>query len=109
MTCQSNAAALDSLFIMYCVINKILFDYLKAHHQISPKPEMEQALMLLTSDVPSYNSPCLNVKVPDKPFRRWILDKDTSPMYSEHKQTLTYMSQNDDTEFYRNEEEFQWT
>ena len=42
--CQGNAAAVDSLFGMYHVFDKILFDYLKAYHQISPKWGMEKCL-----------------------------------------------------------------
>ena len=50
-TCQGNAGAMDGLFSMYFVFNKILFNYLKIYHQISSKPEVEQALMLLMSGV----------------------------------------------------------
>ena len=36
LTCQDNAAAVDSLYYLF---NKILFDYLKTY-KISPKPDM---------------------------------------------------------------------
>ena len=81
---------------MYYVFNKILFDYVKVYNQILLKSEMEQALMLLTSDIPSYFLPGLNMKIPEKPLRK------------ELKQILKYILQNDDTMFHRNEVEFQW-
>ena len=59
-------AVMYGLFSMYYVLN-ILFDYVKAYYHISPDPEMEQALILLTSNIPSYHLPCINVKIPDKP------------------------------------------
>ena len=46
-SCQNNAAVMDGLFNTLHVFNKILFDYLKACDQISPKLEIEQALMLI--------------------------------------------------------------
>ena len=48
------------------MLNKISSTYLEAYHQISPEPEMEHILMLHTSDIPSYGSPDLNVKIPEK-------------------------------------------
>ena len=87
--CQDNAATIDGLFIMYFVFNKFLFDCLKAYHQISSIPDMEQGLRLLTCDVPSYDLPGLNVKIPEKPLSRKVLMKDISPINSKLKQTLT--------------------
>ena len=36
---QKKEAWVDGLFSTYCLFNKILLDYLKAYHQISPKPK----------------------------------------------------------------------
>ena len=36
-------------------LRKFIFDCLKVYHQSSTKPEMGQTLMLLTSEIPSYN------------------------------------------------------
>ena len=44
---------------------KHVFDYLKVYHLISVKPEVEQVLMLLLLDIPSYDLPGLNVNIPD--------------------------------------------
>ena len=86
--------------------------FLKVYYHISPEPEMEQALMLMTSNIPSYNLPGLNVKIPDKSLSRRKLEKDTGPIYCKPEQTLTYMSQHEFTELYRSiyrsKEEFQW-
>ena len=54
-----------------------IFDPLKAHHEISPEPYIEQVLKLLTYDRPLYDLPGLNVKVPEKPIRSHIHDKDS--------------------------------
>ena len=62
---------------------------------------MQQTLMLLTSDVPFYDLPCLNVKILDKPLRRWILDKDSGPIYGNVKQNLIDIAKNQNTEFYK--------
>ena len=88
---QDTVAITYSLFNMYYVFNKILFDYLKTSHQISPEPGMQQTLMLLTSNIPLYDFLGLNDKILDKPLTRKILDKDTGSIYSKHKQTLTYV------------------
>ena len=69
-------------------------------------PTDEKALILMTSDVPSYNLQGLNVNIPEKLSSR-ILQKCSGQMYCELKQTLTYMLENQDTEFYRNEEGLQ--
>ena len=74
---QTNAAAIYSLFSTYNVLNQILFDHVKAYHQIPPSPEIKQAKLLLSSDNPSYHLPGLNVKIPQKPLSRSILDKET--------------------------------
>ena len=66
----------DSLFSTKYVFNEILIKYLKACHQITPKPENEQALMLLTLYILSYNLPSQNFKIPEKPVIVRILDKD---------------------------------
>ena len=76
-------------------------------HQVSPEPEVEQMLMLLTSNIPLYDLLGLNVKVSNKPLSSNIWDKDSGSTYSELEQTLKYMLETQDTEFYRNEE-FQW-
>ena len=47
LICQGNTAAMDGLFSTYYVHNKIIFEYFKAYHWITPEPEMEQVLMLL--------------------------------------------------------------
>ena len=62
--------------------------------------------MLLTSDVPSHDLPGLNV--PYKPFSNHILDEDSGLVYDEHEQTLTYMLESKQVEFYRKKEEFHW-
>ena len=85
LTYQGNAVAMDSLFSMCYILSKINFDYWEAYHQISPKPKIEQALMLLTSDIPSYDLPLLNVKIPEKPLSRRLMDKDTGPIYDQLK------------------------
>ena len=85
----------------------VSFNYLKANHWISPKQVMDQALILMTSDIQSYNFPGLNYQMSDKPLSKSILDKDSGLMYGELHQTLAYMAQNDDTEFHGNEEGFQ--
>ena len=51
---------------------------------------MEQALMLLTSDVPSYDLPGLHVKIPNQTQSRKILERDTGPIYGELKQSYIY-------------------
>ena len=101
MSYQNNAAAVNGLFNSYYVFNKIPFDYLKACNQVSPKLEMEQALMLLTSDIPSYYLSGLNVRFPEKPLYRRILDKEMSQICGELKQTFSYMLNNQDPEFYK--------
>ena len=50
----------------WTVFSTMYYAFLKAHHQIIPKPGMESALVLLTSDISSYDLPDLNVKKPDK-------------------------------------------
>ena len=35
LSCQNHAAAKDDFFSIYCMVNQIPFDYLKAYHQIS--------------------------------------------------------------------------
>ena len=95
------------IFCVVCLmcLTRFFFDHLKAYHEISPKPEMKQALMLLTSYIPYFTLPGLNVKLLRKPMSRWILDKDTGSIYKQ----ITYMLQKDDTKLYRNEKMYQWT
>ena len=52
LSCQSNTAARDGMFNTCYVFKKIHFGYLRAYHEITPKPALEQAPMLLISDVP---------------------------------------------------------
>ena len=85
------------------MFNKIHFDCLKAYHHFSTEPEVEQIQMSLTSDMPSYDLPEINVTVPNRPLSRFIIYKDSHPIYSEW--TQTYMLENQDTELYRNEGE----
>ena len=47
--------------------------------------------------------------MPEKQLSIQALDKDPSPVYGGLEQTLTYMLRIQDTDFFRNEEEFQWT
>ena len=94
---QIISAATYNLFSSYYVLNKILFDYLKAYHQITSGPEMEQTLVLLTSNAPSYDLPCLNIEIPEKQLGRRILGKEASPICDELEQTLTYMLKSQDT------------
>ena len=47
LLCKNNVALTDGLFRTYCALKNI-FDYLKTYHQISPEPEIEQTLILLT-------------------------------------------------------------
>ena len=49
--------------------------------------------MFFTSDTPSYKSPGLNGKIPDKQLRKGILDEDRDPTHGECEQTLEYMLQ----------------
>ena len=48
---MNNAATMVCLFSTYQHLNKILFDYLIVYYQMSPEPDIEQILMLLTSDI----------------------------------------------------------
>ena len=82
-----------------------LFDYLKAYHQILPELEIQQALILLTSNSPLYDLPGLDVKIPEKSLTRRILDKKMGQINDELEQILTYSLQNDYTEFLRKEGE----
>ena len=97
---EHNAIYMDGLLSMYYGFNKIVFDYLKAYHQISPEPDMGEILMLLTPKTHFYDFPDLNVNIPDKPLTRQIVDINTSPICDELKQTLIYMLKNCDIEFY---------
>ena len=45
---------------------------LKAYSLILPEPVMEQAVILLTSDILLYDLTGLNVKIPHKPLSRRI-------------------------------------
>ena len=54
---------------------------MKTYHQISPDMDIGKVLMFLTSEIPSYNLSGLNIKIPDKPLNRRILDEDTRPLY----------------------------
>ena len=60
--CKNNAVTTDAFFSTYYAHHKIYFDYLKAYHQISLKPEMQHAMMQLISNIPSYDLTDLNVK-----------------------------------------------
>ena len=62
------------------------------------RPEIEQALKLLMSDIPSYYLPGLNVKIPEKPLNSQMLEMDSGPVHGEFKQTLTYMLKSTDTD-----------
>ena len=64
--------------------------------------------MLLTSDIPSRDLQGLNVKIQEKPLSTRMLDIESGPINCEFVQTLTYMVKNHDTEFYRNEEEWEF-
>ena len=99
VSCKNNAATTDSLFSTYYVLNKIIFDYLKVYHQISLKPKVEQMLILLTSDIPLYNLPHLDVKIPNRPLNRPKLDKDFGLIYFEPGETLTYMLEIQEAKF----------
>ena len=100
---SENAATTFGSFSTYYVFNKILFDYLKAYHQISPKPEMEQAQVLLNSDSSTCGLQGLTLKMPEKPQSRRILDKESGPIFGDPAQTLTHLFK------ICNTEEFQWT
>ena len=63
-------------------------------------------LMSLTSDIPSYEIPGVNVKIPDRQLSRHIFDKDFGSMYGEPEQTVTCMLKNQDTKGYRKERNF---
>ena len=69
---QNNTVATDILFSTYFVFSKTLFDYSRSFHQISHDLELEQTLMLLTSDISSFDLPGLNVNIFDRPFSRHI-------------------------------------
>ena len=47
-------------------------------------------------------------QIPEKLLSRRILDKEAGLIYNDFKQTLTYMLDNQDTDFYRYKCEFQW-
>ena len=47
------------------MFEKISFNQLKAHHQVSLELENKQAPMLLTADIQSYDLPGLNIKIPE--------------------------------------------
>ena len=64
--------------------------------------------MFVTSDIPSYSLPVLNVKIPEKPISRRILQKESGSIYCELKEALTYILKNHATGFYRNEDKFHW-
>ena len=83
LSCKNNAAAIGKLLSTCYVFDKILFDYLKAYHQIWPKWEMQQGLMPLTQDIPSYDLPGLNVKMPAKSLSKRIQDKESNPFHGE--------------------------
>ena len=61
LSCEKNAATADRSLSTYNVFDKIHFDYLKVYYHISPEQELEQMLVLLISDIPSYDFPGLNV------------------------------------------------
>ena len=63
LSCQNNDAAVDGMFNKCYVFNQIIYDYLKLYHQASLGLEIEEILMLLTSDIPACNLPGLNVKI----------------------------------------------
>ena len=79
---------------------------MKAHHQISPAPKMDQVQMLLTSAILTYDLPCLNIKAPEKILNRRILDKESGPIYGSLTNIDAHVK-NHDTEFYRKEKKFQ--
>ena len=87
VSCKNNAAATDNLFSTYYVLTNILFDYLKAYHEISLEPEVEQMLMLLKFVIPLNDLPSLNVKTLTS---NHILDKESGPIYDEHELTLKH-------------------
>ena len=93
---------------VYIMCSTKLFYLFEPYHPILPDPDIEQGLMLLASNIPSYYLPDLNVKMPDMPLSRRILKEVKDLIYCELKHTLAYMLQHDDTDFYRNKEEFQW-
>ena len=62
--------------------------------------------MLLTSEIPSYDLLCINVKIPEKPLSRQIQDKYSNPIYDAFVQTLRYTLNSIDIRFCGNEEEF---
>ena len=66
---------MDGLFSTHYGFNNIPFDYLKAYHQISLDPDVEQTLMLLTSNIPFFNLPVLNLKMAEKSLSGGILDE----------------------------------
>ena len=48
--------------------------------------------MLLTSDIPNYSLPGVNVKIPDKPLSIGILEEDIGLIYGELKQTCKHVA-----------------
>ena len=81
LTFQGNTTEMNGLFSTYNVFNKILLDHLGAYHWISPQSEMEQVLILLTLDIPSYDLLGLNIRILDKPLSRRTLDENTGSIY----------------------------
>ena len=56
-------------------------------------------LTLLTSDIPSYDLLGVNIKILDKLLQSHILDKDSGSRYTDPVQSLTYMLDNQETDF----------
>ena len=63
----------------------------KSVPSVSIKLGVEQTLLLLTSDILSYDTAGLNAKIPDKPLSSFILNKDSRNSDGELKWALTYM------------------
>ena len=86
--------------------NRILFDYLKACHQIPPEAKVKQMLTLPTSDIPSYELPGLNVKIRDKSLSSHILHKGSRSIYGELEHILTYMLKRQEIGLYQMKKNF---
>ena len=58
-------------------------------------------LVILSSDFSLYHLPGLNVKIPNRPLSRCMIDKDSVTNYGELEEILIYMLENQETGLFR--------
>ena len=78
---QNNIASTDDFLAPVMYLAKILFECFKAYHFIISKQEMEEALVLLTLDIASYDLPGHSVKIRERPLHIRIRDKESDSIY----------------------------